>query len=131
MIWEPLSSSKAKFIPTMCIKWLKMLQNVYIEIMSFWASHDCPKHQFALSSLCVYFFRGQGMMIGIDIVEDQESRKPSKEGAEMLSYKWVLLEQWYCYNDRACHSVGHYWDYYPGTLSLHQISETHLKNGHR
>lgn len=31
--------------------------------------------------------RGTGMVIGIEIVTDQESKKPSKEGAEILAYK--------------------------------------------
>lgn len=35
--------------------------------------------------------RGTGMVIGIEIVTDQESKKPSKEGAEILAYK--LKEQ--------------------------------------
>ncbi|XP_062589545.1 5-phosphohydroxy-L-lysine phospho-lyase-like isoform X2 [Saccostrea cucullata] len=35
--------------------------------------------------------RGTGMVIGIEIVTDKESKKPSKEGAEILAYK--LKEQ--------------------------------------
>ena len=38
--------------------------------------------------MCVHLFRcrGMGMVIGIDIVTDQESRKASKEIAELIVY---------------------------------------------
>ena len=32
--------------------------------------------------------------------------------------------------DRACHPGGHYCDYYPGALSLSEVTATHLKIGH-
>ena len=30
----------------------------------------------------------------------------------------------------ACHPSDHYWDYYPGALSVSQVTATHLKIGH-
>ena len=34
-------------------------------------------------------------------------------------------------SDEACHPGGHYWNYYPGTLSCNQVSAFQLKIGHR
>ena len=39
--------------------------------------------QFSLS----FSDRGVGMMIGIEMVMDKESKKPAKETAEILTYK--------------------------------------------
>ena len=40
----------------------------------------------------------------------------------------------FCWNKirmiKACHPGGHYWCYYPGTLSLSQFTTTHSKIGH-
>ena len=33
-------------------------------------------------------------------------------------------------DNMACHPGGDYWDYYPGTLFLHQVTATHLKIWH-
>ena len=33
-------------------------------------------------------------------------------------------------SNRACHPGGHYWEHYPGALSLSQVNVTHLKIGH-
>ena len=32
-------------------------------------------------------FRGQGMILGIELVEDKDSRKPATEAAEKLAYR--------------------------------------------
>lgn len=31
-----------------------------------------------------------GMLVGVEIVTDKESRKPNKDAAELLVYKYVL-----------------------------------------
>ena len=39
--------------------------------------------------------RGQGLIVGLDIVTDKDSRKPAKEAAELLSYKYVTCPYYY------------------------------------
>ncbi len=34
-----------------------------------------------------YLYRGKGMIIGVEIVTDKQSRKPAGEAAELLAYK--------------------------------------------
>lgn len=36
------------------------------------------------------YYRGMGMLVGVEIVTDKESRKPNKDAAELLVYKYVL-----------------------------------------
>lgn len=36
-----------------------------------------------------YIFRGMGMLVGVEIVQDKESRKPNKDAAETVVYKYV------------------------------------------
>jgi 4-aminobutyrate aminotransferase-like enzyme len=37
------------------------------------------------------YCRGIGMLMGVEIVIDKESRKPNKDAAELLVYKYVYL----------------------------------------
>lgn len=34
-------------------------------------------------------YRGIGLVVGVDIVTDKESKKPAKEAAELLTYKYL------------------------------------------
>lgn len=38
------------------------------------------------------FYRGRGMIVGIEIVTDKESRKPAPEAADLLSHKYIFYD---------------------------------------
>ena len=44
--------------------------------------------------------------------------------------KKLQSQAYFLEDSKACHPGGHYWDYYPGTLSLSQVTAPHLKAGH-
>ena len=45
---------------------------------------------------------------------------------KLIAYMHIT-HHWLLQNNGACHSGGCYWDYYPGALSLSQVTATHLQ----
>ena len=47
-----------------------------------------------------------------------------------MEHKQSKDTQWLEMLNKEGHPGGHYWNYYPGALSLSQVTANHLKIGH-
>ena len=63
------------------------LANVLICFKAFLLT-DCKRRRYC-------FFRGEGLLVGVEIVKSKASRKPDSEAANMLCYKSVTFLTWH------------------------------------
>ena len=67
--------------------WLLCFHECNIWPLCLCVLFDCCVFRNVLFDDC--HFRGMGMMVGVELVMDKQSRKPAKEAAEILGYKSV------------------------------------------